>query len=112
MTILAPFGMSIITEHLTEEDDRDDRDWEEIQSSSHVRSFANTLEVEDCTMGMQELEDATVDAQWPDALDDTQAGFSNIVQIGRQAINKSCAITHHFHYAKSVSSTDRLHRIA
>jgi hypothetical protein len=111
-TILAPFGTSIITEHLTEEDDRDDRDWEEIQSSSHARSFADTPEVEDCTVGMRELEDAAADAQWPDALGDTQAGFSNIVQIGRQAMNKSRAIAHHFRYAKSVSSTDRLRRIA
>jgi len=111
-TILAPFRISIITEHLTEEDNRDDRDWEEIQSSSHVRSFADTPEVEDCTVGMRELENAAADAQWPDALGDTQVGFSNIVQIGRQAMNKLCAIAHHFHYAKSVSSTDRLHCIA
>jgi hypothetical protein len=27
-------------------------------------------------------------------------------------MNKSCAIAQHFYYARSVSSTDRLHRIA
>ena len=110
-TILAPFGTSLVTEHLIEEDDTNDRDWEEL---SHVEGFADsdTPEVNDCTEGMRELEDAAADAQWSNALGDRQGSFSNVVQIGRHSMNKSRAITHHFHYAKSVSSTDRLRRIA
>jgi hypothetical protein len=80
--------------------------------SSHIKSFADTPEADDCTVGMHELEDAAVDAQWPDALGDGQGSFSNVVQIGRQSMNKSHAISHHFHYAKLVSSTDQLHHIA
>jgi hypothetical protein len=108
-TILVPFGTSLITEHLIEEDDTNDRDWEEL---SHVEGFADTPEVNDCTEGMQELEDATADAQWSNALGDRQGSFLNVVQIERHSMNKSCVIAHHFRYAKSVSSTDRLCRIA
>jgi hypothetical protein len=81
-------------------------------SLSHVVNFADSPEVNDCTVGMQELEDAAADAQWPNALGDRQGSFSNVVQIGRHLMNKSRAIAHHFRYARSVSSTDRLHRIA
>jgi len=63
-------------------------------------------------MGMQELENTAADAQWPDALGDRQGSFLNVVQIGRHPMNKSCAIAHHFHYARLVSTTDRLCHIA
>ena len=111
-TILVPFGISLITEHIIEEDNTANKDAGEFRSSSHVESFADMPEVDDCTVGMCELEDAAVDTQWPDALGDRQGSFSNVVQIGRQSMNKSHAISHHFRYAKSVSSTDQLHCIA
>jgi hypothetical protein len=79
---------------------------------SHVEGFLDMPNIDDCTMGMQELEDTTVDAQWPDALDDRQAKFANVIQIGHHTMNKSHTIAQHFHYARSVSSTDRLRRIA
>jgi len=112
--ILAPFGTSLVTEHTIEEDntDTDDKDTGEFRSSSRVESFADTPKVDDCTMGMCELEDAAADTQWPDAFGNRQGSFSNLVQIGRQSMNKSHAISHHFRYAKAVSSTDRLRRIA
>ena len=111
-SILVPFGTSLVTQHLVEEDDSDDRDLEDFQTTSHMESFLDTPDVDDCTMGMRELEDATMDAQWSNALDDRQANFMNVIQIGKQTMNKSCAIAQHFCYARLVSSTDRLHRIA
>jgi len=111
-SILAPFGTSLVTQHLVEEDDSDDRDLEDLRTTSHVEGFSDMPDVNDCTMGMQELEDAAADAQWPDALDDRQAKFANVIQIGNHTMNKSRAIAQHFRYARSVSSTDRLRRIA
>jgi hypothetical protein len=110
-TILAPFGMSLIIEHLIEGNDTNDRDWEEVWSSSHVEGFADTPEANDCTEGMQELEDAAADAQWSNALGDRQGNFSNVIQIGRHLINKSHVIAY-LYYAKLISLTDRLHCIA
>jgi hypothetical protein len=77
-----------------------------------VEGFSDMPDVNDCTVGMRELEDAAADAQWPDALDDRQAKFANVIQTGNHTMNKSRAIAQHFRYARSVSSTDRLRRIA
>ncbi len=111
-SILALFRMSLITQHLVEEDDLDDRDSKDFWTTSHVESFSDMPDVNDCTMGMWELEDATVDAQWPNALDDRQAKFTNVIQIGNHTMNKSHAIAQHFCYARLVSLMDRLRCIA
>jgi hypothetical protein len=113
-TILALFGMSLVTQHLIEEDDADDRESEESQmhASSLAEGFSDTPKNGDCTVGMRELEDAAADAQWSDALGDRQDNFTNVIRIGKHKINKSHAIAQHFRYTRSVSSTNRLRCIA
>jgi hypothetical protein len=52
-TILAPFGTSLVTQHLVEEDDTGDRESEELQSSSPGLTEGSDMpEDGDCTMGM------------------------------------------------------------
>jgi hypothetical protein len=106
--------MSLVTQHLIEEDDADDRESEESQmhASSLAEGFSDTPKNGDCTVGMRELEDATADAQWSDALGDRQDNFTNVIRIGKHKINKSHAIAQHFRYTRSVSSTNRLRCIA
>ena len=111
-TILAPFGTTLVTQHLVEDNDTDGINLEESQSLSHAEAFSDALKDDGCTVGMRELEDTATDAQWPNTLGDRQNNFANVVQIGKHTMNKSRAIAQHFRYAKSVSSTDRLRRIA
>jgi hypothetical protein len=113
-TIIAPFGTTLITQHLVEDNDTDGRNLEESQSLSHIEAFSDSdlLKDDGCTMGMQELEDTAADAQWPNTLGDRQNDFTNVVQIGKHIMNKSYTIVQHFCYAKSVSSMDRLCCIA
>jgi hypothetical protein len=61
---------------------------------------------------MQELEDAAAEAQWRNSPSNGQGSFSNTVEIGGIVTNKSRAISRHFRYATSASSTDRLRRVA
>jgi hypothetical protein len=83
-----------------------------MHASSLAEGFSDMPKNDDCTVGMRELEDATADAQWSDALGDMQDNFTNVIRIGKHKINKSRAIAQHFHYTRSVSSTNRLRHIA
>jgi hypothetical protein len=60
--ILAPFGTSLVTEHIIEENGTDNKNIDEFRSLSHIESFVDMPKVNDCTVGMHELEDATADA--------------------------------------------------
>ena len=61
-TILAPFGTTLIIQHLIEDNDTDGRNLEKSQSLSHAEAFLDVLKDDGCTVGMRELEDATADA--------------------------------------------------
>jgi hypothetical protein len=110
-SILAPFRSSLITNCLTDEDN--DTEMEERAASSQLDHGSPVVpELHDTTMGMQELEDATADAQWRNSSSYGQGTFSNTVEIGGVVMNKSRAISRHFRYITSASSTDRLCQVA
>jgi hypothetical protein len=109
-SILTPFGSSLITNCLTDEDN--DTEMEEHASSSQLDGSLVVPELHDTTMGMQELEDAAAEAQWRNSPSYGQGTFSNMVEIRGVVMNKSRTISRHFCYITSASSTDRLRRVA
>jgi hypothetical protein len=109
-SILAPYGTSLVTTHLA--DDVDDTVTEEDISSPQLDEETLISGRYDMTLGMQELEDAAAEVQPHDVTSYAQCKFSKTVQIGGVTMNKSCAISQHFRYMTSASSTDRLRRVA
>jgi hypothetical protein len=61
---------------------------------------------------MQDLKDVAAEDQWHNDLCEDQGTFLNMVQVSGITMNKLCAITQHFQYMTSASSTDRLHHMA
>jgi hypothetical protein len=61
---------------------------------------------------MQELEDVADEVQWCNESYEGRDTFSNVVQVGGITLNKSHAIAQYFRYMTSVSSTDRVCRVA
>jgi hypothetical protein len=109
-SILAPYGTSLVTTHLT--DDVDDTVTVEDTFSPPPDEQITISEQYDTTLGMQELEDAATEVQWRNDTGCAQSKFSNSVQIGGVMMNKSRAIAQHFRYVTSASSTDRLRCVA
>ena len=101
-SILAPFGTSLVTTHLS--DDIDDTASFQPDEPTITSKHHNT------SLGMQELEDTATEVQWHN--NSSHVKFSNSVQIGGVMMNKSCAVAQHFRYVTSASSTDRLRRVA
>jgi hypothetical protein len=109
-SILAPYGVSLVTTSLTGE--VDDTGIEEDTPSHQLDDLTCTSGVLDATLGMQELEDAAAEDQWRNSETYGQGTFSHSVQIGGISMNKSRAIAQQFRYVTSASSTDRLRRVA
>lgn len=110
-SILAPYGSSLVT--ASHENNFDNAD--ETSSTSLVKTSLCTPISQDVTAGIRQLEDAAADVEWKhNHLDQTNGlcAFSNTVQIGGVTMNKSRAIAQQFRYVTSVSSTDRLRRVA
>ena len=108
-SILAPYGTSLVTIHLT--DDIDDGAADEDTSNPQPDESTITSERHDVSLGMQELEDAVTEVQWNNNTSHVQSKFSNSVQFGGVMMNKSRMVAQHFRYATSASSTDRLRRV-
>ena len=108
-SILAPYGYSLVNSEVTDEDDIIET---EERAPPQLDSPSATPDLDNTTMGMQELEDAAADIQWRTITTNGQGTFSNTVEIGGIVLNKSRAIARHFRYVTSASSTDRLRRVA
>lgn len=114
-SILAPYGTSLVATHLS--DNISDAAAEEDASSPQPNDSTIPSERHgrhDMSLGMQELEDAVTEVQWRNSTSyaQTRNKFSNSVQIGGVTMNKSRMVSQHFRYMTSVSSTDRLRRVA
>ena len=106
--ILAPYGQNLVASWLTNENDSDEI--EEIPSSSERDGHLPHIQAS--TLGMQELEDAADEVQWRNESCEGRDTFSNVVQVGGITLNKSHAIAQYFRYMTSVSSMDRVCRVA
>ncbi|KAF8481873.1 hypothetical protein DFH94DRAFT_826025 [Russula ochroleuca] len=84
-SILTPFGSSLITNCLTDEDN--DTEMEEHASSSQLDGSLVVPELHDTTMGMQELEDAAAEAQWRNSPSYGQASSTDRL---RRVAQESC----------------------
>ena len=109
-SILAPYGLSLVTTPHTHEDSFDDTGF--CPSTSSVEETLPTPISQDVTVGMRQLEDAAADVEWQYNQTNVLHAFSNTVQIGGLTMNKSRAIAQQFRYVTSASSTDRLRRVA
>ena len=109
-SILAPFGVSLVTSSFT--GGIDDTSMGEDPLPNQTDNSACMSEALDATLGMQELEDAAAEDQWRHSETYGQEAFSHSVQIGGITMKKSCAISQQFRYVTSASSTDRLRRVA
>jgi hypothetical protein len=108
-SILAPYGSSMIIVNETGDDDDSDTEGDPSMSD---RGPSPPLNLQDTTVGIQELEDSATDIDWRNKTRSEGGPFSNVVQVGGVAMNKSRAIAQQFRYVTSASSTDRLRRVA
>ena len=111
-SILAPYGVSLVTSSLTDADN-DTRVEEDAPPHQTGRSVY-TSGVQDATLGIQELEDAAAETQWrnSETYSSGQDAFLHSVHIGGIEMKKSRAIAQQFQYVTSAGSTDRLRRVA
>ena len=113
-SILAPYGVSLVTSSLT--GGVNDTGMEEDSDAPSLQpgSIMCKSEILDASSGMQELEDAVAasENQWRNSDNYGQDAFLHSVQIGGVTMNKSRAISQQFRYVTSASSTDRLRRVA
>ena len=77
-SILAPYGTSLVTNCLTNEDNTA---VEEQPPSPPLEGPAVSTESHNTTAGMQDLEDAAAEAQWHNSPSYGQGPFSNMVEI-------------------------------
>jgi hypothetical protein len=109
VSILAPYGSSLVNNSLTDDIDSEEDLDEEHTSPSQQNGLS---EPHDTTMGMQELEDTAAEVQWRNSPSYGRGPFSNTVEIGGVTMNKSRTIARQFCYVTLASSTDRLRRVA
>ncbi|KAI0282663.1 hypothetical protein BC826DRAFT_1110696 [Russula brevipes] len=111
-SILAPYGTSMIILNETGDDGDSEAEGDPSMSDRDPSPLLPPSNLLDTTAGMRELEDSATDIDWRDKTHSEKVPFSNVVQVGGVAMNKSRAIAQRFRYVTSASSTDRLRCIA